>query len=300
MDGEYPDFIQSCGWGEVDGICGVNCRHSFSPFYPGVSTRRWTDGELGKYAEKTYTFTGADGEPKTVGAYEASQIQRGLEREIRKGRKIVAAKTGAGLDAAKAKADLKASRARLNRFLGDTGLRRQLVRERVADAGRGGSGASGASWGPQGGGAGPAGDAPDDEIKLLTSSFGSVKMDYRGMLGELEDDKYPDGTYDLGTMAPSSYTDGYQVTFSQVGDDYTDDEFAALVDEFRGVSSDGKVSAGKFGGSPEVSFNVSDRQTAIDLAKKHNQVSIFDWAEHSTDPDSDSVFISTGGTGKRR
>jgi hypothetical protein len=27
------------------------------------------------------------------------------------------------------------------------------------------------------------------------------------------------------------------------------------VDDFRGVSGDGKVSAGKFGGSPEVSFN---------------------------------------------
>ena len=135
---EYPDFIKSTGYGLVDGLHGANCRHSYSPFYPGISTPRWTPEELNEYADKTYTFTGADGKDKTVGAYEASQIQRGLEREVRAWKRRIAVKETAGPEvAAEAGVDndkqkLKYWQKRLSDFTNETGLRRQHSRERIA------------------------------------------------------------------------------------------------------------------------------------------------------------------------
>jgi len=79
----YPDFIETTGYGLVDGLHGVNCRHSYSPFYIGISTPRFTPQKLQEYASKTYTYTNKDGEQKTVDAFKASQIQRGLEGKIR-------------------------------------------------------------------------------------------------------------------------------------------------------------------------------------------------------------------------
>ena len=32
---KYKDFIQTCGYGQMLGICGINCRHSFGLFWPG-------------------------------------------------------------------------------------------------------------------------------------------------------------------------------------------------------------------------------------------------------------------------
>jgi len=78
----YKDFVLTCGYGLVDGILGANCRHSFSPFYPGISVRRWDDETLKEYADKEYKFTGADGKEKTVDSYAASQIQRGFELQF--------------------------------------------------------------------------------------------------------------------------------------------------------------------------------------------------------------------------
>lgn len=102
---------------------------------------------------------------------------------------------------------------------------------------------------------------------------------------------YADGTYDLGTMSQVSYSSGYQVTFSQIGDNYSATEYADKVNEFLGVSSDGRTLAGKFEGTPEVSFHVRDRGTAERLARKYNQISIWDWGNCDE--------IKTGGTGRR-
>ena len=87
---EYPDFIKTTGYGLVDGLHGANCRHSFSPFYPGVSVPRWSPEVLQEFKDKTYTYTGPDGKEITVGAYRASQIQRELEGEIRAWKRRVA------------------------------------------------------------------------------------------------------------------------------------------------------------------------------------------------------------------
>jgi DNA gyrase/topoisomerase IV subunit A len=109
---------------------------------------------------------------------------------------------------------------------------------------------------------------------------------------ELSQDKYPDGTYDTGTYKPVEYDNGYQVTFCQIGDNYNAKEYDEKVNEFLSLSSDGRVSAGKFESTPEISFHVTSREQAVALAKKYNQISIWDWKNCDE--------IKTGGTGRRK
>lgn len=113
---------------------------------------------------------------------------------------------------------------------------------------------------------------------------------HREAITRLSGPEYEDGTYDLNGLTPVSYDSGYQVTFCQVGDNYSDTEYAGKVNEFLSASSDGIVSAGKFG-TPEISFHVDNRRQAIRLAKKYNQISVWDWANQTE--------IKTGGTGER-
>lgn len=115
---------------------------------------------------------------------------------------------------------------------------------------------------------------------------------HRQQVETLGGDQYPNyKTYDLDTLQIIDYPDGYQVTFSQIGDNYSPTEYANKVNEFLAASSDGKTCGGKFEGTPEISFHVSNRSTAIRLAKKYNQISVWDW-ENANE-------IKTGGTGRK-
>ena len=109
---------------------------------------------------------------------------------------------------------------------------------------------------------------------------------------KLSSSRYADGTYDLRTLKTVSYSSGYQVTFCQIGDNYSAKEYMDKVNEFLSVSSDRRASAGKFESEPEVSFHVDDLDTAMSLGQKYNQISIFDWGACDC--------IETGGTGRRR
>jgi len=127
----YLDFIETTGCGLVDGLLGNNCRHSYGPFCPGISTPRWTPEKLKEYADVTYTYTGADGSKKTVDAPAAHELQRSLERHVRKWKRRVAVKQAADLDASAERTRLKQWRKRLIDFCEETGLRRQEFREKV-------------------------------------------------------------------------------------------------------------------------------------------------------------------------
>ena len=120
----------------------------------------------------------------------------------------------------------------------------------------------------------------------------STQDKHKQAVEELSKDKYPDGTYDTDTYKPVEYDNGYQVTFCQIGDNYNAKDYDDRVNEFRELSSDGRVSAGKFESTPEISFHVKDRETAVRLAKKYNQISVWDWKNCDE--------IKTGGTGRRK
>lgn len=91
--GEYPDFESTCGIGDVTGILGANCRHSWSAFVEGVMERTYTDKQL----EHIDDGLGCTFEGKTYTAYEATQMQRRVERTIRKLKSEKAAYKAAGL-----------------------------------------------------------------------------------------------------------------------------------------------------------------------------------------------------------
>lgn len=91
--GEYPDFESTCGIGDVTGILGANCRHSWSAFVEGVMERTYTDEQL----EHIDDGLGCTFDGKTYTAYEATQMQRRVERTIRKLKREKAAYKAAGL-----------------------------------------------------------------------------------------------------------------------------------------------------------------------------------------------------------
>lgn len=75
---KYPNLAESTGYGTGEGLCGWNCRHSFFPFIPGVSTRTYSDEELKNIDPPPFIYNG-----KEYSYYEATQMQRKMERDIR-------------------------------------------------------------------------------------------------------------------------------------------------------------------------------------------------------------------------
>lgn len=66
----YEDFETVTGYGSIEGLCGINCRHTFEPFYPGMTkNQRQYDSEENKKA------------------YDLSRKKRAMERRIRETKK---------------------------------------------------------------------------------------------------------------------------------------------------------------------------------------------------------------------
>ena len=119
----------------------------------------------------------------------------------------------------------------------------------------------------------------------------ATQSEHKAAIAELNKGKYEDGTYDIATKTTKEFSDGYQVTFCQIGDNYSDEDYAKKVNECLEKSSDGKTYAGKFEGTPEISFHWKSREQAIAYARANNQISIWDWSTMDC--------IPTGGTGER-
>lgn len=78
---EYPDLVDKTGYGDILGLCGVNCRHSFSAFYPNIQLD----------PEPTIDYEASKKK------YQQEQYARSLERGIRKTKREVAALKESGL-----------------------------------------------------------------------------------------------------------------------------------------------------------------------------------------------------------
>lgn len=103
----YPNIYEVCGLGAVDGLEGANCRHRRFPWVDGVSERTYTDEQL----EHIDDGLGCTFDGKTYTAYEATQMQRRVERTIRKLKREKAAYRAAGL-----KGDAMSLNTRLHRL----------------------------------------------------------------------------------------------------------------------------------------------------------------------------------------
>lgn len=131
--GEYKDLAETTGYGYVDGLTGANCRHHKSPFIPGVMERTYTDEQL----EHIDDGLGCDFDGKHYTAYEATQMQRRLERTIRKQKRLRDAYKAAGLeeDAQTANIKLRRLNAKYKEFSEAAGLPEQKERMRVTYSG---------------------------------------------------------------------------------------------------------------------------------------------------------------------
>ena len=131
--------LEDIGYGEATGFKGVNCRHDWRPYYEG-STRTYTDKELKEMADKTVTYNG-----KEVPYYDATQIQRKMERQIRQDKKDIAGLQGSllsndkDLDINKIKEELRqvqttmqTHNTTLNDFLEQTGFRKDYSRLKIS------------------------------------------------------------------------------------------------------------------------------------------------------------------------
>ena len=127
--GLYDDLVSTTGYGYVDGLTGANCRHHKYPFVPGVSERTYTDEQL----EHIDDGLGCTFDGKTYTAYEATQMQRRIERQIRAQKKLRNAYKEAGLseDATAANIKLRRLNAEYSRFSKAAGLPEQRERMEV-------------------------------------------------------------------------------------------------------------------------------------------------------------------------
>lgn len=78
------ELISICRLGEVDGLWGANCKHSYFAFVDGVSVRTYTPEQLREMEANEQVARSYQG--KIYNAYEAQQRQRTLETRMRKQR----------------------------------------------------------------------------------------------------------------------------------------------------------------------------------------------------------------------
>ena len=92
--GEYPDFIETTGYGTGAGLGGWNCRHTFYPVVEGVSEATYSQADIDamKGENRKFKFEGQE-----YDGYTATQEQRSIERTIRKLKREKAAYNAAGL-----------------------------------------------------------------------------------------------------------------------------------------------------------------------------------------------------------
>lgn len=123
----YPNFYERTGYGTGPGLCGWNCRHSFFPFFEGLSEHAYTIEELRAYKNRTVVYNDT-----IMNLYDATQHQRYIERKVREWKREAGAFEAAGMDASYARGKVREWQARQRDFIRQTGLRRDYFRERVA------------------------------------------------------------------------------------------------------------------------------------------------------------------------
>lgn len=139
-EGEYyKGFEETTGYGTGPGLCGWNCRHNFFSFWPGISSRVYTDEQLQALCAKDIEYKG-----KKYSRYEINQMQRARERQVRKWKKTYLMEKEAGLDTTQSALRLKEARKALSDFAGATGGRVDSSRTAVNNFGH--SPASKATW----------------------------------------------------------------------------------------------------------------------------------------------------------
>ena len=130
--------LDDIGYGEVTGFQGANCRHTWYPYYKG-SSLSYSNKELKDLKNEYVNYNG-----QRVSKYDATQIQRRMERQIRRDKKDLAGLEGIMLSGNKdidtetvsqnisnIRNNLKEKNERLNDFVKQTKLKKDNTRLQV-------------------------------------------------------------------------------------------------------------------------------------------------------------------------
>lgn len=129
--------LDDIGYGEVTGFKGVNCRHDWYPYYAG-STKTYTQEQLNDWKNEKVNYNGKD-----ISKYEATQIQRKMERTIRQDKKDIAGLNGILTSnnqeliketqdkLIQAKQKMQLHNSAFNNFLNQTGLEKDYTRLKI-------------------------------------------------------------------------------------------------------------------------------------------------------------------------
>lgn len=125
----YPNIYDVCGLGAVDGLEGANCNHRRYPWVEGVMERTYTDEQLAHIDDGL----GCTYDGKSYTAYEATQMQRRVERQIRAVKRLKISNKASGLNDEARAANIKLRRlnAKYREFSAAAGLTPQWERTKV-------------------------------------------------------------------------------------------------------------------------------------------------------------------------
>lgn len=136
VDGKlYQSLVKITGYGTIEGLCGVNCRHSKHAFIPGVSSPVYSEKQLADMNDKenqTKLWKG-----KEYDTYKAMEHMRSMERLMRGLRRELKLLKAVGLDDdpdyINMKARYRGTSQQYSKFAKAMGLQEQ--RQRVYDDG---------------------------------------------------------------------------------------------------------------------------------------------------------------------
>ena len=121
----YEDLAEATGYGKAGGLCGVHCKHNFHPYIPGAP-KAYSSKQLEDYNAENVEYNG-----EMYTEYEASQIQRGIERKIRSLKRQVSAMEAGGQDAGVQRRALRDTQKAYTDFTKQTGLKKQSARTQI-------------------------------------------------------------------------------------------------------------------------------------------------------------------------
>ena len=117
-----------CELGSVTGLCGINCKHSFYPYFEGMA-EHYTENELDEMASEKVNFNG-----QTMTRYEGEEKLRGIERNIRHYKRQALTQEAAGVNNDRAREKIAQWQATARDFTKQTGIARDPAREYVGSA----------------------------------------------------------------------------------------------------------------------------------------------------------------------
>ena len=125
ISGTNPKYrpFSVCELGTITGLCGINCRHSYYPYFEGLE-KHYTQADLDEMEKQTVTYNG-----QKMTRYEGEEKLRGIERNIRQYKRRALTQEAAGVDSTAARQKIGEWQAKARDFTKQTGIERDSARE---------------------------------------------------------------------------------------------------------------------------------------------------------------------------